>query len=905
MPKPAALEMIPPAVDAVDRLEAWDMVAPMLDRYLQVLGVTQKHHLDKARLRLRERLADKPHGDGELLECALHELQQWLDEWLERVLIHHGLGGRADLPTAHAALLNGAIAEWPQHWLEDDMRIGAPAAFRSAFFSATPEPSGLAMPTQPIVLASERLRGFCRRRFGRLFGLRRKKGERDVEGEVSHSKTPFGYRLQRYVYFALVAVTTGIAITILGSVFENQGMRPLELLLLILYAVLFTWICASFWTAVLGFLVLLIKRDRYAIKNLSSIPSDNERLDAACKTALVMPVYNEEPARIFAGLRAIYQSLVEIGAQDHFEIFILSDTRDPDLWVEEELRWRQLCRDCQAEGRIFYRNRVQNTARKSGNIADFCRNWGDRYRYMVVLDADSLMSGSTLVEMVKRMEKNPEVGLIQVTPIPANHNSLFARILQFAGSLYGPMFTAGLNFWQLGESNFWGHNAIIRVKAFAAHCGLPSLPGEEPFGGEILSHDFVEAALLRRAGWKIWLAYDLAGSYEELPTNLLDYAKRDRRWCQGNLQHSRLIFARGFHPMNRLHFAMGVMSYLASPLWLLFLIITAVEAYIQAREIPVYFFGQTLFPIWPTSYKFEMMTVLLVTLVFLFVPKLLAYLLLLFRSSLRKQYGGALRAGLSVLLESLFATLIAPVMMLFHTKFVSAILLRRNIGWPAQQRGDHGTGFKEAVKGHAGHTLLGIGAGAASFWYVPEYFWWFIPVMVGLLLCIPISVICSRIGLGRMTRRLGLFVTPAETKTPRIIELLNEYLAESKQQPLQEVDKLCPWCQAFVDPYINALHSALQPAGQPLSRRQRYYLEGLIYQLDEEGPEALNVSERRALLSHPGMLAKLHAFVWGTRPIWAVPLLEITRRHLGGEMMEWPCDLALGMGQKAAWRVID
>ena len=197
-----------------------------------------------------------------------------------------------------------------------------------------------------------------------------------------------------------------------------------------------------------------------------------------------MPVYNEDPERVFAGLRAMWQSLVETGQQDGFEVFVVSDTRDPDIWVQEELLWRRWARELGRSARVYYRNRVENTSRKSGNIADFCRRWGGRYRYMIVLDADSIMAGETLVEMVARMERNPGVALIQVPPVPVNRSSLFARMLQFAGSLYGRMFTAGLSYWQLGTSNFWGHNAIIRVKPFADHCGLPKLPGSEPFGGE-------------------------------------------------------------------------------------------------------------------------------------------------------------------------------------------------------------------------------------------------------------------------------------------------------------------------------------------------------------------------------------------------------------------------------------
>ncbi len=219
----------------------------------------------------------------------------------------------------------------------------------------------------------------------------------------------------------------------------------------------------------------------------------------------VPPIFNEDPQRVFARLRAIWQSLDETGNAGQFELFILSDTRDPVLWMEEQLRWYRLCEDFGAHGRIFYRNRESNLGRKSGNIEEFCRRWGSRYRYLIVLDADSLISGRTLLRMVELMEAHPRVALIQSPPVPVNQTSLFARILQFASSLYGSVFVAGAAWWQLGESNYFGHNAIIRIAPFMRYCGLPKLSGREPFGGEILSHDFVEAALLRRAGWEVWL----------------------------------------------------------------------------------------------------------------------------------------------------------------------------------------------------------------------------------------------------------------------------------------------------------------------------------------------------------------------------------------------------------------
>jgi membrane glycosyltransferase len=676
----------------------------------------------------------------------------------------------------------------------------------------------------------------------------------------SHASALPGYvrTLRRTFFFTLVTLTAFAALAMITSAFLQNGITPQEIVLLVLYTLLILWISTSFWTATLGFWCLIWGGDKRSISRLApsvGLMSDQE----PARTALVMPIYNEDPVRVFAGLRAIYQSLCETGRADEFELFILSDTRDPDTWMQEEVNWYRMCCDFNAHGKIFYRNREKNIARKSGNIEDFCRRWGGRYRYMIVLDADSLMAGETLTKMVDLMEAHPRVALIQSPPLPVNHKSLFARILQFASSLYSDIFIAGINFWQLSGSNYWGHNAIIRMQPFVQHCGLPKLPGREPFGGEILSHDFVEATLLREAGWEVWLSADLKGSYEELPPTLIDYAKRDRRWCQGNLQHLRMVFARGFSGLSRLYFLMGIMSYLSSPLWLLFLVLTGFEAYVQSQTMPVYFFGDNIFPVWPESYAVEMTTVLLVTLAMLFLPKFWSFLLLLMRPKAIKSYGGVIRAALSVFFESIFSMLTAPVLMLYQSKFVIAILLRRSVGWPPQNRGDHRLGFKEATLAHGGQTLTGLGAGWLSYEYVPDFFLWLIPVLAGLVLAIPISILSSSAKVGLLARKLGFFMTPEEYKAPRVVELLHENLARAKHAGEENEGEL-----NVADPGAYSLHLALLP-NRPLKKRQRHQLRALVYQLVEEGPETLSAADKRALISDPETLVRLHTLAWSRK----------------------------------------
>ena len=243
-----------------------------------------------------------------------------------------------------------------------------------------------------------------------------------------------------------------------------------------------------------------------------------------------------------------------------------------------------------AAGRVFYRRRLDRSERKAGNIAEFVRRWGAQYECMIVLDADSVMTGTALVTLARLMEAHPEIGILQSLPLPVGRETLFARLIQFGARLQSPMLSSGLAFWQLGESNYWGHNAIIRLRPFARYCVLPRLSGRPPLGGEILSHDFVEAAFMRRAGYEVRQVPELEGSWEEVPANVIDYAARDRRWTQGNLQHTRVLAFPGLHPLSRIHLLTGIVSYVSSPMWLALLLISsllsAIEAGRQAAVLP-------------------------------------------------------------------------------------------------------------------------------------------------------------------------------------------------------------------------------------------------------------------------------------------------------------------------------
>ncbi|MEM5276091.1 glucans biosynthesis glucosyltransferase MdoH [Cupriavidus taiwanensis] len=659
---------------------------------------------------------------------------------------------------------------------------------------------------------------------------------------------------RRWVLLGLVGIQTALATYFMTSVLPYHGTDPLEIAILVLFAILFSWVSAGFWTAMMGFLVLAKGGDKHLISR-SAVPGRPDApIAAEARTAIIMPICNEDVTRVFAGLRATYESLSRTPHLSNFDFIVLSDSGNPDLRTAEHDAWMELCRAVGGFGRIFYRWRRHRVKRKTGNVADFCRRWGSKYRYMVVLDADSVMSGDCLATLVRLMEANPGAGIIQTAPLAVGRETLYARVQQFATRVYGPLFTAGLHYWQLGESHYWGHNAIIRVKPFIEHCALAPLPGRGPLSGEILSHDFVEAALMRRAGWGVWIAYDLEGSYEELPPNLLDEVKRDRRWCQGNLMNFRLWLKQGFHVVHRAVFLTGIMAYLSAPLWLLFLLLSTAMLAKHALVPPEYFTQQyQLFPTWPEWHPEKALALFSATATLLFLPKLASVALLMKQA---RRYGGAVQLFASMLIEVLLSALLAPTRMLFHTKFVIAAYSGWGISWKSPPREDAETTWGEAFRRHGWHTALGLAWGGLVYWLNPSYVLWLLPIVGSLALSIPLSVMLSRVSLGRASRSAGLFMIPEETLVPREIVETQQHVENAAETP--------NFVDAVVDPVTNALMcaTATPRVVQPESARQRH--QSLVEHALTHGPRALTPAQKHVLLGNPFALARLHELVWGS-----------------------------------------
>ncbi len=651
--------------------------------------------------------------------------------------------------------------------------------------------------------------------------------------------------VRRVVGMILMGATTFLGTVHTHRILAANGMSPLEWAMLGLAAVLFVPLAISFWVAFFGLLIRLGDGDTLELTR--PLRAGQKRPPPRNRTAIVIPIYNEDPRRVFAGVEATHRSLARTGSLASFDFFVLSDTNDPDIWVEEEVLFDRLQAALGGE-HLWYRNRPRNLERKVGNIEDFCARFGDAYESMIVLDADSVMSGDTLVALVELMEEHPEAGIIQTPPIPVNRDTLFGRLHQFAARVYGWTFITGLNFFQAGEGNYWGHNAIIRIRPFIEHCRLPRLSGREPLGGSILSHDFIEAAFMRRAGWKVYLASGLDGSYEEVPPTLIDYAARDRRWCQGNLQHARLLFLPGLNFLSRVHLFMGVMSYVSSPLWLALVALSTAEA-LRERLSPHEYFApdRTLFPIWEVSVISETLALFFGVMGLLFLPKLFSLALLLRDRGLSAVFGGRGRLATSVVIEMLFSMLLAPPLAYLRTRFVLAILLGKKIEWNAQNRADAATTWRMAARRHGGITLLGLAWGTLVWMQAPELFWWLSPFLAGFVFSIPLSALSSRRTTGRWTLEHGWLRIPEEIDPPEVLRTLHARLAATGS------DDASPrgFVRLLSDDAVRRLHASLLPAPPERHPLERHHLDGLVLRLRYEGPESLSSAEKRELLLDP------------------------------------------------------
>jgi membrane glycosyltransferase len=588
--------------------------------------------------------------------------------------------------------------------------------------------------------------------------------------------TPNAMAWRRFAVIGAAVVLTLFAAYQIWWLLRIDGIDVLEGTLLVLFVALFAWIVQAFVGAIAGFvLVLSRRRARLGLSPHAPLP------ELRARTALLMPTYNEDPERLMSGLQAIYESIAATGRLDHFDVFVLSDTRNADIQAAERLAFADLHERLGPGANVYYRLRENNHERKAGNIADWLRRWGGAYPQFLILDADSLMTGDTLVRLAAAMEGHDDVALIQTLPVIVNGNTLFARMQQFSGRVYGPVIAYGVAWWHGAESNYWGHNAMIRTRAFAECAGLPELRGVKPFRGTVLSHDFVEAALLRRGGWALHMIPGLPGSYEEGPPSLTDMLVRDRRWCQGNLQHGAVLPAKGLHWVNRWHLLIGIGHYFTAPMWAMLMLvglsIPLLHAGFSWGNFEISGFSPTAY--WREQDPQRFVWVFVITMSMLLSPKLMGYVATVCDRDLRRGCGGALRAFVGMLLETLLAALMAPVTMYVQSRGVAEVLAGKDSGWESQRRDDGSLPLSGLLRAYGGLTLFGAFVGTLAYFVSPGLAGWMAPVIIGLVLSMPIVALTSSRAAGVWLRRRRIFCTPEELAPPAVLVRARELREET------------------------------------------------------------------------------------------------------------------------------
>ncbi|MEJ6402901.1 glucans biosynthesis glucosyltransferase MdoH [Yoonia sp. 2307UL14-13] len=560
-------------------------------------------------------------------------------------------------------------------------------------------------------------------------------------------------RWWRLFAFAPAILITFVVIGLIVDWFAMAGLYPLEYAIIGLITVTFFWIALSLSTTLVGISSLFLKT-RQAADGTVGAPQN---------VALLVPVYNEAPSDVFGNAAAMMRALGEYDTTHRYSLFILSDTTDEGIAALEQRAFYNL-RNRLPDANIFYRRRLLNIDRKVGNLANWVERWGGGYDAMLVLDADSLMSGEAIVALTDALAAEPAAGLIQSFPTIFGARTLFARVQQFSNRVYGAPLAEGLSRWTDQEGNYWGHNAIIRTRAFASCAGLPRMRNGK--GDLILSHDFVEAGLLRRAGWAVRFLPRVQGSYEEVPATLIDYILRDRRWCQGNLQHLSLLSSRGFHAMSRFHLISGAMGYLMSPAWFTLLIIWAMVGEGKQDNVVRYFSGYDAQVNWPEMTMGNSLAILVFMYAMLLAPKVLGAGVI-HKAGLRlRDMGGIGQFLLSVSVEVILSIAYAPVMMVQQTKAVLFKFLGIKVHWNPQNRRGGAYSWGDMAKFHWVETLMGWAALLGMAYGLVTL--WLLPIALSLALAIPLSAL-SGVDLSKRRWAARYMGTPEIINAPPII----------------------------------------------------------------------------------------------------------------------------------------
>jgi len=541
------------------------------------------------------------------------------------------------------------------------------------------------------------------------------------------------------------------------SILAVEGWSIVDILLFICFLFGTPWAVLGFWNAVIG--LILLHGPRNAMQDVAPFASiADPAMPVTLKTAIFMTLRNEDPSRAFRRLRLVKETVDATGHGEKFDYFLLSDTNKEDVAAQEEELFATWKAEAGEAAPLFYRRRTENTGFKAGNVKDFLNRWGSDYDLMLPLDADSLMDGETILRHVRIMEANPKLGILQSLVVGMPSQSLFARIFQFGMRQGMRSYTMGQAWWVGDCGPFWGHNALARIAPFRDHCELPVLPGPPPFGGHILSHDQVEATFMRRAGYEVRVMPEEGGSWEENPPTILEFMKRNTRWCQGNLQYFKLLDTKGLYPVSRFQLIWAILMFLGIPAWTLMLPLAALKP----------FDGESLaaFPVGSALALYIFFTIMNL------MPKIAGLLDILLTPGGTKRYGGTGRFLFAGLSEIVFAWILGASDTFRTTVFIVGLIFGKSVVWGGQARDAHGVPWDVATSNLWPQTLFGfvvVGLMAATS---IQFALWSLPLTLGFLVAIPFAVWSAEPALGAASVRSGLYAIPEEIDTPAIVAKL-------------------------------------------------------------------------------------------------------------------------------------
>jgi membrane glycosyltransferase len=562
--------------------------------------------------------------------------------------------------------------------------------------------------------------------------------------------------MRRALFAVLVALTIAALLALAADALSAGGFNIADALLLLFFGLTMPWSVIGFWNATIGFFIMRFARDPVAtvLPAVARLRGD-ETITAS--TAIAIFVRNEPPERVIRNLDTMMREIEDAGVAGRFHLYVLSDTSQSEIAASEDTGFAALTAQWQGRMAVTYRRRTVNTGFKAGNFWDFCERWGGQHEFAVTLDTDSFMTAAAIMRMVRVIQSDKRLGILQGLVVGLPSTSAFARIFQFGMRLGMRSWTIGSAWWQADCGPYWGHNAIIRIAPFMAHCQIPKLPDDGMFGGvlggHVLSHDQIEAALMRRAGYDVRVLPEEDLGWEENPPTLIEFIRRDQRWCQGTLQYGHFLFMPGMKFVSRFQLAFAMLMFLGSPAWIGLLIVgtLALAASPSSAEFIRPDAGHAL---------------LAIILVMWFAPKIATVIDVLTRPGLRRAFGGTARFLVSVATETVFFILLSPIMWICHTLFLAGLPFGRVIGWIGQMRDDHSVPWSQSLHQLWPHTVVGFGSLGLIAATHPAAFSYALLLAGGPALAIPLAVVTARRSVGIALTRIGIGRLPEETAPP-------------------------------------------------------------------------------------------------------------------------------------------